>query len=47
MPLIILLYLLYAQHVSDITMLIIRSSRLCCLLPHWSFHSWFAVCWRL
>ena len=26
---------------------IIRSSRLCCRLPHWSFRSWFAVYWRL
>jgi len=26
---------------------IIRSSRLKCRLPHWSFRSWFAVGWRL
>ena len=44
---IILLYLLYAQHVSAITMPIIRSSRLWCWLPHWSFRSWFAVGWKL
>jgi len=25
---------------------IIRSSHLCCWLPHWSYCSWFAVCWR-
>jgi len=36
MPLIILLYFLYAQHVSGTTMPIIRSSRLWCWLPHWS-----------
>jgi len=27
-------------------MSIIRSSRLWCWLPHWSFRSWFAVGWR-
>jgi len=27
-------------------MSIIRSSQLCCWLPHRSYHSWFAVCWR-
>jgi len=47
MPLIILLYFLQAQHVSGTTMSIIRSSWLWCWLPHWSFRSWFAVCWRL
>jgi len=47
MPLIILLYFLYAQHVSGITMPITRSSRLWCWLPYWSFRSWFAVCWGL
>ena len=47
MPLIILLYFFYAQHVSSITMPIISSSRLWCYLPHWSCRSLFAVCWRL
>ena len=36
--------LLLAQHVSGTTMPI---SRLWCWLPHWSFRSWVAVCWRL
>ena len=35
------------QYVSGTSMPIIRSSRLCCWLPHCSFRSWFAVCWRL
>jgi len=26
---------------------IIKSSRLCCWLPNWSFRSWISVCWRL
>jgi len=47
MPLTILLYFSKAQNVSGITMLIIGSSRLWCWLPHWSFRSWFALCWRL
>jgi len=47
MLLIILLYFLKAQHVLGTTMSIVRSLRLQCWLPHWSFNSWFAVGWRL
>jgi len=43
MPLVILLNFLWAEHVSGTIMPIIRSSRLCFWLPHWSYRSWFAV----
>ena len=45
MLLIISLYFLEAQHVLGTTMPIVRSPWLQCWLPHWSFHSWFAVGW--
>jgi len=46
MSLTILFHFLCAQHVSDINISIIRSLRLFCWLPHWSYCSWFDVCWN-
>jgi len=45
MSLAILFHFLCTQHVSDINISIIRN---CCAveLPHWSYCSWFDVCWR-
>ena len=46
MSLATLLLFLYAQHVSGIIMLISGARDYAVKLSHWSFPSWFAVCWR-
>jgi len=47
MSLAILFHFLCAQHVSDINISIRRSLRLFCWITivHWSYCSWFDVCW--
>jgi len=45
MSLAILFHYLSSQHVSDINISIIRSVRLSVEFPHWSYCSWFDVCW--
>jgi len=45
MSLAILFHFLCAQHVSDINISIIRACDYSVELQHWSYCSWFDVCW--